>query len=113
MTSNIRALKFPDAANAYNTRPVCSYKYSTVMVRTPDTSHTLVDTLHRFRNPLQLLPARIPQKLCLLRYLAGLHISYANDLMASIDVVARYHRVLVGSWRDGYLDLGVGGSESF
>jgi hypothetical protein len=92
--------------------PIESYRYSTTVVRTPDASHTVVDTLHWLRDPLQLLSACIPQQFCLLHYLPGLHIPYADDLVPSVDVVARYHWVLVRSRRNGYLDLGVGGSES-
>lgn len=82
------------------------------MVWTPDASYTLVDTLYRLCNPLQLLPARISQQLGLLQYLSGLEIPYADSFMASVDVVSCYHRVPVGSGRDGNFDLGVGGGES-
>lgn len=92
--------------------PIYSYRYPASVVRTPNTSHTLVDTLHGLRDPLQLLSARIPQKLRFLHYLTRLHIPYTDDFMASVDVVARYHRMFVWSWRDCYLDLGVGGGKS-
>lgn len=89
-----------------------SYGYPTAVVRTPDTSHTLVDTLHRLRNPLQLLSTRIAQQLRLLQYLTRLKFPHADRFMASVDVVACYHRVFVRSGRDGDLDLWVGGSEA-
>jgi hypothetical protein len=89
-----------------------SYRYSATVIRTPYTSHTLVDTLHRLRNPLQLLPARISQQFRLLQYLSGFEIPYADGFMASVDVVPCYHRMPIASRGYGYFDLGIGGSES-
>ena len=45
---------------------VRSYEYTAAVIGTPYTSDTLIDTLHRFRDPLQLLSTCIPQQLSLL-----------------------------------------------
>ena len=74
------------------------------MIRTPDASHTLIDTLHRLRDPLILLPARISQQLRLLQNLVLLQIPHADRLLAPIDVVSDYDGVFAWSRRDYHLD---------
>lgn len=81
------------------------------MQRTPNSPHALVHTRHRPRHPLILLPAIIPQKLCLSPNAIGRKIPYADTLLSAVDVVGYYDGVLVGSWRDCDFDGWVAGSE--
>lgn len=84
---------------------------TTTVVRTPDTSNTLVDTLNWLGNPLQLLSARIAQQLCLLQHLFLLQVSHADCLLAAVDVVADYYWVFSWSRGNGHFDLGIRGCE--
>lgn len=77
------------------------------MVRTPYASDTLVDARHRLAVLLGLLAARVPEQLCLLQHLGGVHILDAEGLLLSVDVVADDDGVFPGSRGDGHLDLGV------
>lgn len=81
------------------------------MVRRPDTSDRVVDTLDRLGNPLELLSARVPQQLNLLEDLQRLQVAHADGLLLAVDVVADYDGVLIGSRRHGDFDLGVCGGE--
>lgn len=77
------------------------------MVRTPYASDTLVDARHRLAVLLRLLAARVPEELCLLENLGGVHVLDAERLLLSVDVVADDDGVFPGPRGDGHLDLGV------
>jgi len=77
------------------------------MVRTPYASDTLVDTRHRLAVLLGLLSARVPEDLCPLEYLGGIHVLDALGHLLAVDVVADDDGVFPGPGRDGHLDLGV------
>lgn len=81
--------------------------------RTPDTSHTLVQTLDLLGLPLQLLAAGVAQQRCLLQNLVGFHVAHADGLFLSADVFALHDGVAAGSGRDCDFDLGVGAGELF
>lgn len=68
--------------------------------RTPNTSHTLVQTLHLLGLPLELLAARVAQQHCLLHNLVGLHVAHTDGLLLSADVFALHDGVAAGSGRD-------------
>lgn len=74
------------------------------MIRRPNTSHTLIDRLHRLRLPPQLLARRIPQQNRLLQDRVRLQIAHADGLLAAVDVGPLDDGVLVRSWGDGDLD---------
>jgi len=77
------------------------------VIRTPYASYTLVDARHRLAVLLGLLAARVPEQLCLLQHLRGVHVLDAEGLLLSVDVVANDDGVFPGPGRDGHLDLGV------
>ena len=81
--------------------------------RTPDTSHTLVQTLDLLGLPLELLAAGVAQQRCLFQNLVGLHVAHADGLFLSADVFALHDGVAAGSGGDGDFDLGVGAGELF
>jgi len=81
--------------------------------RTPDTSHTLVQTLDLLGLPLELLAARVAQQQSLLQDLVGLHVAHADGLFLSADVFALHDGVAAGSRRDCDFDLRVGAGEFF
>jgi hypothetical protein len=81
--------------------------------RTPNTSHTLVQTLDLLRLPLQLLAARVAQQQGLLQNLVGLHVAHADRFLLSADVLALENGVAAGSGRDCDFDLRVGAGEVF
>ena len=70
------------------------------MERTPDTSHTLVQTLHLLGLPLELLAAGVTQQHRLLHNLVGLHVAHADGLFLSANVFALHDGVAAGSGRD-------------
>lgn len=83
------------------------------MKRIPNASNTLIQTPH---NPptlhaLHLLPIRIFQQLRLLQYLLFLQIPHTDDFFPSVDVLSSYDRMVIASWGDVDLDLGVGAGE--
>jgi hypothetical protein len=67
------------------------------MERTPNTSHTLVQTLNRLRDPLERLSARVAKQQGFLQNLVGLHVA---------------HGVAAGSGGDCDFDLRVVAGES-
>ena len=77
------------------------------MERTPYPPDTLIRTLNRLRNPLQLLPTRVSQKLRLLQDLLLLQLAHAYGLFPPVDVVPTDDRVFAGSGRDVNFDLRV------
>jgi len=77
------------------------------MKRIPNTPHTLIRTLHRLRDPLQPLPARIPQQQHFFQNLIRLQISHADGFLAAVDVLASDYGVAAWSGGDGDFDLGV------
>lgn len=77
------------------------------MVWTPHSSDTLVDTLHRLGDLLELLSASISQKFGLLYDLSWLQILDTNCLLAPIDVVTLDDWVFAWTWRNGNFDLRV------
>lgn len=81
------------------------------MERIPNTSHTLIQTLDRLADPLQLLAARAAQQQGFLQNLSRLHVAHADCLLLPADVFAFEHGVFAGSGRDGDFDLGVGAGE--
>ena len=83
------------------------------MERTPDTSHTLVQTLNLLGLPLELLAARIAQQQGLLQDLVGLHVSHADGFLFSTDVFAFEDGVAAGSGRDCDFDLRICAGEVF
>ena len=83
------------------------------MERTPNTSHTLVQTLDLLGLPLELLAAGVAQKSCFFQNLVGLHVAHADGLFLSADVFALHDGVAAGSGRDCDFDLGVGAGEVF
>lgn len=68
------------------------------MVRGPDASDTVVDTRNGLLGALQLLPASLLQQVCLVEYLFRLEVPHTDSLLASVDVVALDHWVLVRPW---------------
>ena len=70
------------------------------MERTPDTSHTLVQTLHLLGLPLELLAASVTQQHRLLHNLVGLHVAHADGLLLSANVFALHDGVAAGSGRN-------------
>lgn len=87
------------------------YLHAVAVVRRPDASDGLVDTLHRLRLPLELLAAGVAEQLDLLEDLVGLHIAHADGLLAAVDVLRDDDGVLGRPGGHGELDLGVGGGE--
>ena len=81
--------------------------------RIPDTSHTLVQTLHGLGDSLQRLAARAAQKEDFVEDLVGLHVAHADGLFLSADVFALHDGVTAGSGRDCDFDLGIGAGELF
>lgn len=77
------------------------------MERIPNTSHTLIQTLNRLRNPLELLAARVTQQRGFLQDLVGLHVAHADGFFFAADVFSFEHGVAAGSGRDCDFDLGV------
>lgn len=82
------------------------------MERIPDTSHTLVQTLHGLGNSLQCLAARVAQKEHLVEDLVRLHVAHADGLLFAADVTAAEDRVSAGSRGDCDFDLRVGFREA-
>lgn len=82
------------------------------MVRGPDASDTLADTLDRLVDTLDLLTAGVAQELGLLQDRCGLHVLDAYRFDAAVDVVADDDGVFPRPRRDGELDLGVALGES-
>jgi hypothetical protein len=80
--------------------------------RTPNTSHTLIQTLNRLRNPLQRLSARVAKQEGFLQNLVGLHVAHADGLLFATDVFAFHDRVAAGSGGDCDFDLRVVAGES-
>ena len=68
------------------------------MVRGPDASDTVVDTRNRLLGALQLLSAGLLQQVRLLEYLFRLEIPHTAGLLASVDVMALDHWVLMRPW---------------
>jgi hypothetical protein len=81
------------------------------VIRTPYTSDTLVDTLHRLGDPLRYFTTGISQEDRLLQYLLLLQILHADCFVPAIDIVSHDDRVFPRSRRDGHFDLGVRCSE--
>ena len=88
-----------------------SYLDPASVQRTPNSPHALIHTRHRPRHSLVLLPAIIPQQLCLGLNAIGRKIPYTDTLLSAVDVVGYYNRVLVGSWRDCDFNRWVAGRE--
>jgi hypothetical protein len=80
--------------------------------RIPDTSHTLVQTLHGLGDSLQRLAARAAQEEHFIEDLVGLHIAHANGLFFAADVAAAEDGVSAGSRGDCDFDLRVGFCEA-
>lgn len=100
---------------------VCSRKIPTPMLlhlvllaveRIPDTSHTLVQTLHGLGDSLQRLAARAAQKEDFVEDLVGLHVAHADGLFLAADVAAAEDGVSAGSRGDCDFDLRVGFCEA-
>ena len=68
------------------------------MVRGPDASDTVVDTRNRLLGALQLLPAGLLQQVRLVEYLFRLEVPHTDNLLASVDVMALDHWVLMRPW---------------
>jgi hypothetical protein len=82
------------------------------MERTPDTSHTLIQTLNRLRDSLERLSARIAKQQGFLQNLVGLHVAHADGFLFAADVFAFHDGVAAGSGGDCDFDLGVLAGES-
>ena len=93
------------SANAFISKAL--YSDSTTVVWTPDSSDTVVDTLHWLDDLLVRFSTGISQKLCLLNDLPWLQVSDTNCFLAPIDVVAFDDRVLAWTWGNVDFDLGV------
>jgi hypothetical protein len=81
------------------------------VVRRPDASDGLVDTLHGLGDLAQPLAAGVAEQLGLLEDLVGLHVAHADGLLAAVDVLGDDDGVLGRPRRDGELDLRVAGGE--
>lgn len=81
------------------------------MVRVPDTSDTLVETLDRLLRPPIDLARRVPQQLDFVEYLIGIQILHAHRSRLAVDIVGYDCGVFLRSGGDGDLDFGVFGSE--
>lgn len=75
------------------------------MVRTPHTSHALVQTLHWPRDALQFLPARVSQQHDLLHNLIDFHVPDTHGFGPVVDIGSDHDGVFGRSGRDGDLDL--------
>lgn len=84
-----------------------SYLVLIPMERTPHASDAVVQTAHRLRDLLQLLPVRIAQQQRLLHDLIRVHVPYTDGLLASVDIMPRDDRVLVWAGGDDYFDARV------
>ena len=73
----------------------------------PYTSYALVDALHRLPDSLQFLSTGIAQYLSLLQNLFLLHVLDAHDDLLAVDVVAPDDWVMIRSWCNMNLDLGI------
>jgi hypothetical protein len=82
------------------------------MERTPDTSHTLIQTLNRLRDSLERLSARIAKQQGFLQNLVGLHVAHADGFLFAADVFAFHDGVAAGSGGDCDFDLRVVAGES-
>ena len=80
--------------------------------RIPDTSHTLVQTLHGLGDSLERLAARAAQEQHFVKNLVRLHIAHANGLFFAADVTAAEDRMFAGSRGDCDFDLRVGFCEA-
>jgi hypothetical protein len=77
------------------------------MERTPNTSHTLVQTLNRLRDPLERLSARVAKQQGFLQDLVGLHVAHTDRFLFAADVFAFEDGVAAGSGGDCDFDLRV------
>lgn len=80
--------------------------------RIPDTSHTLVHTLHRLGDSLQRLAVCAAQKKHFVEDLIGLHVAHADGLFFAANVAAAQDGVSAGSRGDCDFDLRVGFGEA-
>jgi hypothetical protein len=100
---------------SYNPNPAQSKLLHLVLLpveRTPNTSHTLIQTLNRLRNPLQRLSAGVAKQQRFLQNLVGLHVAHANGFLFAADVFAFHDGVAAGSGGDCDFDLRVVAGES-
>lgn len=88
-----------------------SYSNALAVIRRPDTSDALLRAQDWLVRLPQLLATGITQQLDLLHDLERRQISYANWLLASVDIVSNNDGMFARAGRDGELDLGVGGGE--
>jgi hypothetical protein len=80
--------------------------------RIPDTSHTLVQTLHGLGDSLERLAARAAQEQHFVKNLVRLHVAHADGFFFAADVTASEDRVFAGSRGDCDFDLRVGFCEA-
>lgn len=95
------------ANNGYQSTVSKSNSYSTIMIWTPYTSNTIIDTLDRLLHPPQLLTTRVSQQLCLLLDLVRLKVPYTYSLFSAVDVGSFDDWMSVRSWGDVDFDLGM------
>ena len=81
--------------------------------RIPNTSHTLVQTLDRLGDPLELLAARAAQQSRFLQNLVRLHVAHADGFLLAANVFSFEDGVSAWSGRDSDFDLRVGAGEFF
>jgi hypothetical protein len=83
------------------------------MERIPYPSHTLIQAPHHSStlDPPQLLPISIPQQFSFLQYLLFLQIPHTYHFLPSVDILAANDGVVMRSWRDVDLYLGMRASE--
>jgi hypothetical protein len=80
--------------------------------RIPDTSHTLVQTLHGLGDSLQCLAACAAQEKHFVEDLVGLHVAHTDSLFLAADVATAEDGVSAGSRGDCDFDLRVGFCEA-
>jgi hypothetical protein len=94
------------------TTPIILHLVFLAVERIPDTSHTLVQTLHGLGDPLQRLAARAAQKEHLVEDLVRLHVAHTDSLFFTADITAAEDGVSAGSRGDCDFDLRVGFCEA-
>lgn len=110
--TSLPSYKFSDSPKQYNIFR-SSHLVLVSVERIPDTSHTLVQTLDRLGDPLELLAARAAQQGRFFQNLVRLHVAHADGFLLAADIFSFEDGVSAWSGRDCHFDLRVGAGEFF